>query len=297
MVQYIISEEQYLIDLEVTNKMKELSLDRSDLNYSEPYTNSNVMEFTQSFSLFATNKLGVIKEIEDEEGLIKVLEMVPDEVTILIVCQLDKRKKLYKWLKKQKFIKEISVYTREGLCKWIQEIGAENNTKLTLKDAGLILNRTSTADMNNIKQEVIKLCYMKMPISPELINKVVKKTITSVSFDLTNAMLAKDIGTSLVTLSEIGSDVNTLIPLIALLNKNFSTIRSLRKTSETTLKESGIDGYTLKNLRPYSRDTRLYTDANLVEYIKATEKSEFDLKNGVDPKNVIEKLIFMVTRR
>ena len=268
-----------------------------NLNYEEPCTNQDVVKFSQSYSMFSTNKLGVLREIEDEEGLITILGEVPEEVTVLIICQLDKRKKLYKWLKKQKFILEIPIYKRDELCKWIQGIAAKHNTKLTLKDAGLILNRTSTDDMYNIKQEVEKLCFMNMPVTPDLINKVVKKTITAVSFNLTNAMLAKDISTSLITLSEIGSSTDTIIPLIALLNKNFSTIRSLRNTSETTLKESGIDSFTLRNLRVYARDTKLYTDDNLVEYIKITEKAEFDLKNGVDPKVVIEKLIFNVTRR
>lgn len=292
MIKYLLSDERYLIDRKVDEILKENAITKQDLDYCEPETTDEILNFSQSYSMFSATKIMVIKKIENEEEMSNLLSSISSDVIMLIIAPLDKRKKLYKKLKKEKYVEEIPVLDRKDLCSWIQGICEQYNQKISLKNAGLILDRTTTENMYNIQNEVLKLCDMNKDIDETLICNVIRKTITAVGFDLTNNMLSKNVSGSLNVLSEISTEVGDIIPLIALLNKNFSVIKSLRKTSQTTLREAGIDQYTLKNLSVYARNKSLYTDEELTKYIKLTEQADFDIKNGVSGKSVIEKLIF-----
>lgn len=296
MILHLISTEQYLIDMEVTKILDNLNINKKDLNYLEPKSMNDLENFTETYSLFSNQKIAIIKNIEDEK-LIPIFENLSDDITILLINTLDKRKKLYKWLSKNKKLKDISTYNKSNLIKWIQELGIEFNSKITISNANEILDRTGENDMYNIKQEVLKLCCMKEKITSTLINCVISKSSLVVSFDLTNSILKKDLSKSLKILNELIEKNEQMIPIVALLNKNFSVIKSLKQVNDTVLKESGIDFFTIKNLRPYSKDNTFYTQKELEKYIDLTEKADFELKNGLDPKLIIEKLIISISMK
>lgn len=294
MILHLTSNEPYLISNEISKELKKLNISKGDMDYLETKNLEQLENFVNSYSLFSPIKIAVVKELEDEK-LIKIFENVGDDLLIIMASPLDKRKKLYKWLSKKKFIKDIPIYKKVELINWIKELGVKWNCKITNDMANEILKLTGENDMYNIEQEVYKLTCMNTKLTKELIQTVVRKSSMVVSFDLTNSILKKDLNKSLSILQELIEKNETMIPIIALLNKNFSVIRSLKEVDDSVLKESGIDYYTLKNLRPYAYDKKLYTNAELERYIKLTEKADFELKNGVDEKLIMEKLIISIS--
>lgn len=296
MIKHLISSEPYLINLKIEEELKKLNIAKKDLNYLEPKSIDELNNFSETYSLFNDNKIAIIKNIEDE-NLIKVLENSLDNVNIFLVSPIDKRKKLYKWLSKNKYIEDIPVYNKSKLLEWIQELGYKNNCKISNNAANEIIKLTGENDMYNIEQEVYKLICMNEKITSELVKKVVTKSSILVSFDLTDAILKKNISKSLTILNYLISKNESMIPIIALLNKNFSVIRSLKEVDDTTLKQSGIDYFTLKNLRPYAKDNILYDDKKLEKYINLTEKADFYLKNGLEEKLILEQLIISISMK
>lgn len=298
MIKYFTSSEPYLIELQINKELENLNIKKGDLNFLETKNSEELIDFSETYSMFGNNKVAVVKDFENEE-LIKVLENFKDneEYCIFLVSTLDKRKKLYKWLSKNKYVENISNYSKTKLIEWIKELGEDNGCKITNVVANEIIKLTGETDMYNISKEVFKLCCMNEKITKELVNEVVTKSSIVVSFDLTDAILKKDLSKSLTILSELISKNECMIPMVSLLNKNFSIIRSLKEVDDTTLKRSGIDYYALKNLKPYAKDKDFYANEELEKYISLTEKADFDLKDGLEPQSIVERLIISVSMK
>lgn len=298
MIKYFTSNEPYLTELEIKKELNDRGIKKGDLNYLETKSLEELVNFSQTYNMFNDNKVAIIKDIENED-LIKFLDdfKTDNQYCIILTSTLDKRKKLYKWLSKNKLVHNIPNYTKASLIEWIKALGEENNCKITNIAATEVIKLTGESDMYNIAQEVYKLCCMNEKITKELVNEVVSKSSMVVSFDLTDAIIKKDISKSLSILNELISKNESMIPIVALLNKNFSVIRSLKEVDDTTLKQSGIDYMTLKILKPYAKNNNLYNSKELDKYIDLTEKADFDLKNGLIEKEVVEKLIISISMR
>lgn len=292
MVLYITSSESFLVDKRVSDIKKQLGIEnKSDLNYLEPKTVLEVKDFVNSYSFFETqNKLGILNNLDDND-LIDILKDIPDNVTLLLVGNFDAKKKLYKYLKQNKLIEDIKPFDKKGLTNWIKDFGKEHNTKITLENAAHIISLTGENDMYNIQNEVLKLCMLGTPITKEFIYKVVAKSLLVNAFNLTNAILYKDITNSLEILNCLIKDNQSMIPLLSLINKNFCIIQSLIEGNETALSTIKINPWVIKNLRPYKKS---FSKEKLEGYIRLCQSLDFDLKNGYEPKLVMERLILNI---
>lgn len=288
MIKYFISSENFLIEEKISEIKKSFNISsKSDLNYLEPNNIKDLKEFLNYQSFFSTNKLVLLKNFEFEE-LIDVLESIKDleDVLVIIYGEMDKRSKLYNFLKKGKFIEDIKVYDKKSLMNWIVEIGKKYNTKITLSNASKILDLTGEENMFNIQQEVLKLIFVREPITPELIKEVVTQSLLVTSFDFTDALFTRDISKALKIISLLKED--NLIPLLALVNKNLCILQSLSTLNSENFKDLGVNPFMLKKVRSFKN----YNKEDLSHLIELCQQLDFDLKNSVDSKLVIDQLIF-----
>lgn len=288
---YITSTEEYLVDKKIFEFKKEMNIeDDNDLRYLKAKTIDDLNNFFDTFSFFEEDKLALVEGIENEE-FITIIDAIPDNVTLLIKGTLDKRKKVYKYLKKNKYILDIKSLSKKDLCNWIVEECNLLNVSISSSLAMRILSLTGEVDMYNIYNQLVKLAYMRVPVTEELIDKVVTKSLLINAFDLTNAILHQDVNESLKIINDLISNSQEMIPLLALINKNFCIIKSLNEVNEEELKDIGVNTFVIKNLRDYKK---VFSNEELEKYIELIQKLDYDLKNGYDPKMVMENLILNI---
>lgn len=289
---HITSSEKYLIDKKVQEIKNELGIEgKNDMNYLITKSTYELTNFVNTFSFFDQgNKLAIVKEVESEE-LIPIIENLPDNVTLIILNDLDKRKKLYKYLKKNNHVLVLNPLNKKDLSNWIVDTAKDFGCEISLKNAQHIIELTGETDMYNILHQVEKISFMKEKVTANLIDKIVDKSLLVNSFELTNAILYKDLTNALSTLDKLIKNNTEMIPLLSLINKNFCIIKSLTEVSESDLKEIGINPYVIKNLRPFVNS---FSIESLNEYIELCQSLDFDLKNGYEPKMVMERLILNI---
>lgn len=291
-ITYITSTEKYLIDKEVDKIKNKVGIkDNMDLNFLQTESITELQNFTSTFSFFDIgSKLAIISNYQDEK-LIEVMETIPENVELIILGELDKRKKVFKYLKKNKFVLELKPLKKNELANWVISSIENLNSKISMKDALKVLELTGETDMYNILRELEKLAFMRETITPNLIERVVNKSLLVNAFDVTNAILYKDINKALEILDKLLNDNQEMIPLLALICKNFCIIQSLNQVHEDDLKEVGVHPFVIKNLRPFRNSFEL---EKLQQYIDLCQKLDFDLKNGYEPKYVMERLILSI---
>lgn len=287
---HITSTEKYLVDKRIENIKKKIGIS-NELNFLVTKSLEDLKNFSNTFSFFdMEDKLAIICDY-DSEDLVEVIENSPDNMTLIIKGDLDKRKKLFKYLKKNKFVEDIKPYNRRDLCDWIIDEVKLLGSDISRANAMKILELTGETDMFNIYSQLVKVSFMREEITPALIDKVVTKSLLVNSFDLTNSILRKDINRSLEILDSLIKNSQEMIPLLALINKNFCIIKSLNEVHEDDLKENGINAFVIKNLRGYKN---AFSSEQLEHYISLCQKLDYDLKNSYDPKMAMERLILNI---
>lgn len=146
--------------------------------------------------------------------------------------------------------------------------------------------------MYNIYTELIKLVNMKEKITEELIEKVVSKSVEYDSFELVNAISKKDKKKAYEIIHNL-SEKNEYFPqVVSLISRNFAILKMMQTMKNDEIKNTaGIHPYTLKILGPF---VKKFNEDELDRYMSICQEIDFDMKNGVDHRIALEKLIGVI---
>lgn len=159
----------------------------------EKFEPTNLPSLLQSASLFAPQRLVVVKDAAKNKGLWELLGewagKVPAETTLVIIePSIDKRTKTYKVLKATGDFKEFSVPHDAELVRWLQATADALGAKITLDDAQYLIDRTGR-DQWLLSHEIEKLAYHST-ITRDLIDTLVERTPEGSAFELLDAALS-----------------------------------------------------------------------------------------------------------
>ncbi|QUH21932.1 DNA polymerase III subunit delta [Alkaliphilus sp. B6464] len=292
---YINSEEVFLLH----EKLKEIKMSfinqHLDFNYREFPNEINaaiLRNEIETYPLMAEKKMIVLKEIKEDDEMVKLFQDIPDFCSIIIVATLDKRKKLFKSIKKIGEVIELKPYNESQMVNWIVKKAEESGIKISKKCASKIISLCGLDDMYNIYTEIIKLSNMNQEITEELIEKVVTKSIEYDSFQIVNAISNKDKANAYQLIHNF-CQRNEYFPLIvSLINRNFAILKMMKTMKDNEIKDAaGIHPYSLKVLKPYVKQ---FNEENLDFYINVCSEIDFDMKNGIDHRIALEKLIGVI---
>jgi DNA polymerase-3 subunit delta len=290
-------EEDLLINnaiLDIINKNKGQA---SKYDLSE--TSINVLlEDASSISLFDGCKiiigynadfLGSNQNKEDTNNLDNLNRYIdnpnPNSILILTLTsdKLDKRKSIVKKLMDKALVKEFDKLSDNDVFKFAKDIFEANKYQISFKALHMLIAKTGN-NLYLLKSECEKLMLYKMInkiIDEQDIEEMITKYDADNIFDLTDAVIKKDINISLSLYQELIKRGEEPIKIIVMLANQFRLIFQVKRLSAKGLSEEKIASELA--VHPYrvklAKEVRL-NEKDLLKYISLLADLDEGIKMG-----------------
>lgn len=166
--------------------------------YGKEITIEDIVSNAKRYPMMAERQVVIVKEAQHLSRTIENLVSYADQPqlsTILVLCykynKLDKRKKLYKSIKKSGVIFEGKKLYENQVGEWIKKSLHSRGYGITFKAANLLVEFLGT-DLGKIDKELEKLCLV-VPKGVEINPEAIESNI-GISKDYNNFELKKAIG-------------------------------------------------------------------------------------------------------
>lgn len=238
--------EQYLIDKAIST-VKANHSNGQVITHDLNQTNISILlEDASMISLFDDEKLIIGSNAEfltgsnkksdinhDVDALMKYIDN-PHPKTILILTvvneKIDKRKNIVKKLLNKAEVKDFKKLSDNEMLKYAQKIFESNNYKISYKGLSVLIDRVNN-DLYLLNSECEKLMLYKMDtktINESDVKEMVLKYNFDNIFELTDAIINKDIDTSLFLYHELIKRKEEPIKIIVLLANQFRLIYQVK---------------------------------------------------------------------
>jgi DNA polymerase-3 subunit delta len=243
---------------------------------------AETMPFFQDRRLILLEDTGFLKKAS--EDYLEVLKNLPDTTVIVMVEQeVDKRNKVYKYIKDHGYICECTAPDEKQLMTWCAGLLSRRGKKIRQNDLSYLLSLTSS-DMNQLKNELSKLAdYVgdREIIDRSDIDEIITVEITNHIFEMITAMASKNqkkamaLYDQLLALKEPPMRILFLIARQFQLMAQMKDMKELRKSSKEMGSAGGLSPFIAekyaKQAESFSRKQLL---ANLEECALAEEMAK-----------------------
>ncbi|MDX1767393.1 MAG: DNA polymerase III subunit delta [Arenibacter troitsensis] len=202
-IYFLTGEEPYYID-KIAEYIEKNALTEEERGfnqvvlYGKEITIEDIVSNAKRYPMMAERQVVIVKEAQHLARTIENLVSYADQPqpsTILVLCykynKLDKRKKLYKSIKKSGVIFEGKKLYENQVGDWIKKSLHSRGYSITFKAANLLVEFLGT-DLGKIDKELEKLCLV-VPKGIEINPDVIESNI-GISKDYNNFELKKAIG-------------------------------------------------------------------------------------------------------
>lgn len=307
----LYGEENYLKKV-YKDKLKEAIVGKDDsmnYNYFEGKNISvkTVIDIAETLPFFAEHRLIILENSgffkNANEDIAAYIKEVP-ETTILIFVEeeIDKRGKLYKYIKEHGYISEMGRQNTSKLVPWILKILKKENKKITENEMKLFLTKTGD-DMENILRELEKLIsytYGREVITAQDIEQICSTQITGKIFDMITAVSEKNQRKAL----ELYQDLLTLkeppMRILFLISRQFNLmlqVKELQKAGCDTVsiaKQTGLQSFLVGK---YAAQARKFSTEFLKQALTECVEFEEAIKTGkMEDQLSVELLILQYSR-
>lgn len=248
-----------------------------------------------SFPMMAERKLVVVKNSgifkapkeEIKNFWLKTIENLPDFVLLLFDEQeVDKRSATYKAVSKKGLCVEFQYMKDYEIAAWVMREAQKNNKKITKENAEFLVSMCD-AGLENIKNELDKLCdYSDSEIYKSDIEKVVSKPLNIVIFELTDALMRKDNDSAMAVILRLKNNRESAFNILYLLSSAFDKMLQAKlllddgypyNTISTKMKISPfIAKKYIESSKGFSRDFLIDRVCKTAEYDIAIKQGETD---------------------
>jgi DNA polymerase-3 subunit delta len=247
----------------------------------------------QGATLFAPVRLVVLKNISAnksiQEPLAEVLAKTADETTVVISdAHLDKRTKLYKFLKANTNFQEFPNLDEHKLAAWVQQQVAATNATIAKTDAQYLVQRTGH-DQWRLHHEIEKLAGYNSDITRQLIESLVEPSPEGNAFELLDAALngQSQKVASIVAALKTEEDPYKLFGLLASQVHALAVVMAAGgKSPDIIAKEAGLHPFVVRKTQPIARRLGM---AQVQKIAKDVADCDWHLKStGADPWHLLE---------
>ena len=315
-VYFLMGDEPFFID-KITNYIQENVLTEAEksFNFSVLYGKdsdiNNVIDNARRFPMMANYQIVILKEAQEIKNIDTLNYYIesPLKSTILVVNfkykTLDKRKKLYKALNKNKdaVIFESKKMYDSQIPKWIEYFLKQKGYSIDPKSTMLLAEYLGN-DLSKIVNELEKLTIV-LPANTKINAEHIEKNIGISKdfnvFELQNAIANKDVlkANRIINYFAKNQKQHNIIPTISALFNFFTKILQYHfvkdKSQRNVAATIGVSPYFVKD---YSLAARNYNARKTVHAISLLR--EYDMKSkGVDnvstePGELLKELIFKI---
>lgn len=314
-IYFLMGEESYYIDkISKFIETSILSEEEKGFNqmvlYGRDVSVEDIVGQAKRYPMMAEHQVVIVKEAQDLSRTIeKLVDYVeqPQPTTILVINYkyktIDKRKKLYKTLKKAGVIFESKKLYDNQIADWIRRVLSGNNYTISPKAAQMLAEFLGT-DLSKISNELDKLKII-LPegtqITPEHIEQNIGISKDYNNFELQKAVGAKDVLKANQIIKYFGENPkdNPMVVTVSLLYSFFSKLLHLHglhdKSPRSVASSLKINPYFANE---YIAATRNYP-MKKVSAIIATLR-EFDVKskgvgsNAVGQRDLLKEMMVRI---
>lgn len=295
-VYLLTGDEPYLI-LQAKHMLTNAMIKEGDtMNYAA-FTDGKVdmntlQEFAFTYPFFSEKRLllldgtGILKTGKDE--FVSIMENMP-ETTCIIICEseIDKRSKVYKWIKKNGYVAEFlkKNQTEKVLLRWIAALLGKEKKQIRENNARYFLQKTGD-DMFQIKNETDKLiAYVgeREEITQADIEAIASGEVQDKIFDLVDAIARGNKAAALAYYDDLIILKEPPMHILFLIVRQYrilhiiANMRGLRKPDDAIAKAAGIPRFAI---RKNEQQLRGYGEKSLEKYIEKCIQTEEEIKTG-----------------
>jgi len=281
--------ERQLIDA-FTAKHGPNGIERVD---GEELTTTRLPDLLQGATLFAPVRLVIIKNIASNkalhEPLADALASAAAETTVVIAdSNLDKRTKLYKFLKTKSDFKDFGMVDEQKLATWAQQIAKAAGAEIAKADALYLVQRAGT-DQWRLHNEIEKLASYQPQITRSTIDELVEANPQADAFALLEATFAAD-NKKLVQLLgalKTGEDAYKFFGLLASQTHALAVIAAAgTRPADQIAKSAGLHPFVVRKTQPLASKLGA---AKVARIANVVADCDWQLKStGADPWQLIE---------
>jgi len=301
-IYFLYGEEPYYID-KISDYIASIVLTEEEKGfnqmvlYGKDVSIEDIVGNAKRYPMMADKQVVIVKEAQHLSRTIENLASYvknPQMTTVLVICykykKLDKRKPLYKALKKDGVVFESQVLKDYKIPAWIQKTGKNVGFSIPQKSAMLLAEHLGT-DLGRIVNELNKLTLM-LPQGIEITPSHIEEHI-GISKDYNNFELKKAIGernvlkaTKIVTYFAQNPKDHPFVLTVTLLNMFFTQLLQYHglkdhspKSVATTLR---INPYFVDEIQTAARNFPMKKVSQIISHLR-----EMDLKGkGVGATNI-----------
>lgn len=253
----------------------------------------------------STGMLKTVKE-EQEEKLLNFLKEVPSHVNVVFAeNDLDKRKKIYKFLSKEADLVVVERLSRPDLVKWVTK-----RFKLYQKDVSLhvvnyfieminYLDPEANKNLYDVDNTVRMISGVSGDITESVINQYVEIPIENNIFKMMDAMSSKQMSEAITILNHFVSSGEPEIKIFYMINQQFRNIYKTKllldagHTSATIASKLDIHPFVAKKAGTFATQ---FSNRQLSTIIQILEDVDQMMKSsGIEPLLLIEKALFQIS--
>jgi DNA polymerase-3 subunit delta len=310
-----MGDEPYYID-KISDFIDEtiLSEDEKGFNqmvlYGRDITIEDIIDNAKRYPMMAEKQVVIVKEAQDLSRTIENLAAYadhPQPSTVLVLCYkyktIDKRKKLYKAIKKNGLIFESKKLYENQIADWIRRVLAGKKYQIEGK-ATLMLVEFLGNDLSKISNELNKLMVV-LPVGSTITPTIVEENI-GISKDFNNFELRKAVGErNVLNANRIinhfaqNQKANPLIMTISLLNSFFTQLliyHSLKdKSNNSVARALGVNPFFVPDYITAGKNYSMRKVSQVIALLRdADVKSKGVGANALPAGDILKELLFKI---
>jgi DNA polymerase-3 subunit delta len=314
-IYFLMGNEPYYID-KISDFIDEtiLSEDEKGFNqmvlYGRDITIEDIIDNAKRYPMMAEKQVVIIKEAQDLSRTIENLAAYadhPQPSTVLVLCYkyktIDKRKKLYKAIKKNGLIFESKKLYENQIADWIRRVLAGKKYQIEGK-ATLMLVEFLGNDLSKISNELNKLMVV-LPVGSTITPTIVEENI-GISKDFNNFELRKAVGErNVLNANRIinhfaqNQKANPLIMTISLLNSFFTQLliyHSLKdKSNNSVARALGVNPFFVPDYITAGKNYPMRKVSQVIALLRdADVKSKGVGANALPAGDILKELLFKI---
>lgn len=254
--------------------------------------------------LIVLSKTGLLKQIKEsaESELLSFLKNLPEHLILIFNEQeLDKRKKLCKWLKNEAEWIEFSKLNHSEFIKWCQKRFVSYKQNISTHALNYFVERidyldpVSKKNLYDVDNVIKTLSGRSEIVDANMINEYVEVPLEHNIFKLMDAMSSQNMGLAVQILNDFTSTGEPPIKIFALMSQQIRNIYKIKcllesgYTSTTAATKLEIHPFVSKKAAQFAKN---FTKSQLVRIIEILEKTDVLLKStNVSATIIIEKAL------
>jgi DNA polymerase-3 subunit delta len=313
----LMGEEPYYID-KISNYIEDNVLTEADKGfnqvvlYGSDITVDDIVANAKRFPMMSERQVVIIKEAQELSRTIEQLYKYaenPQPSTVLVINykykKIDKRKALYKTIKKSGIVFESKKLYENQVADWIRRVLSPKQYSITPKAAQMLVEFLGT-DLSKINNELEKLqsiIPMGTQITPELIEKNIGISKDFNNFELQNAVGQRDVLKvhRIINYFAQNPKDNPMIVTVSLLNNFFTQLLKYHglenKQERSVASNLGVNPYFVKDYISAAHNYPMRKVSQIISILR-----EFDVKskgvgsNAVPQGELLKELLVKIMR-